>query len=138
MLSIDELRLSSVVDLKEANKEYHLPEAYTASDAKEILPPEVSKRFQFSYYLIDPNNHFFSKVVRIIVHVIKFITCSNSPKMYHATRSISNQKKKKSLQLSPEDIKLVRLISSKNVLMKKHIFFQSRSTITSQKKSTVS
>ncbi|XP_066926194.1 uncharacterized protein [Clytia hemisphaerica] len=38
-----------------------------------IVPDEVKERHQFSNYLIDPNRYRFSKVVRILSYIYKFI-----------------------------------------------------------------
>ena len=75
--SITELKLSDD-ELKEANKEFPLPQAFFTDVPTRIVPAEVSKRHQFSRYLIDPNKHAFREMVRIIAFVYKFITACRS------------------------------------------------------------
>ena len=65
-------------ELKEANKEFPLPQAFFTDVPTRIVPAEVSKRHQFSRYLIDPNKHAFREVVRIIAFVYKCITACRS------------------------------------------------------------
>ena len=57
-------------DINEANKE--VKDCYITDINKKSLE-EIGKRYQFSNYLVDPNSHAFSKVVRIMAIIQRFI-----------------------------------------------------------------
>ena len=73
MISIKELKLSSE-EMTEACKETALNQETFLSIKQRLVPTEVADRYAFSGYLIDPNSHSFSKVVRIMGHVLKFLS----------------------------------------------------------------
>ena len=72
MKSIKELKLSSE-ELTEVQKETALNQESFLTIKRRLVPSEVADRYAFSGYLIDPNSHSFSKVVRIMAYVFKFL-----------------------------------------------------------------
>ena len=70
ILSPDEIKLSDA-DIKHVNIE---TKAHVLRYQK--IPEEVRERYKFSNYLIDPNQHSFTKVVRILAFVQRF--CNNA------------------------------------------------------------
>ena len=79
MLSPDQIKLSDS-DIKEVNVE---SEAHISRCQK--VPDEVRERYLFSNYLIDPNQHSFTKVVRILAYVKRF--CKNLHKKIKIPRT---------------------------------------------------
>ena len=73
MESAQELRLSHN-QISEVEKERNVQIYHALQNQKTSIEP-VRQRYQFSQYLIDPNRHRFSMVVRIMSYVIRF--CSN-------------------------------------------------------------
>ena len=69
MSSPDRIKLSDAV-IKEVNIE-----SETHISRFQKVPDEVEKRYKFSSYVIDPNQHSFTKVVRILAYVQRF--CRN-------------------------------------------------------------
>ena len=39
-----------------------------------IIPNEASTRYQFSSYILDPDKYRFTKVIRVVAYIMKFIT----------------------------------------------------------------
>ena len=111
--SNDELKLSNV-ELKEAHKECLLPEVFSTICIKQIVPSEVSKRYQFSNYLVDPNKHVFSKVVRIIAYILRFITCCKSSKI-NLTKNSNNSN-------CPKELKVPKLSSDEIIKGEIYLF----------------
>ena len=68
--SIKNLKLDDS-QIKEANKETYPQQSTFVSETK--VPAEVKKHYTFLHYLIDPNVHNFTKVIRIMTYVMKFI-----------------------------------------------------------------
>ena len=68
--SIKNLKLDAS-QIKEANKETYPQQSTFVSETK--VPAEVKKHYTFLHYLIDPNVHNFTKVIRIMTYVMKFI-----------------------------------------------------------------
>ena len=58
---------------KEATFEGNQHQSFTKTSGHSSLPAEVSERYSFSNYLIDPNRFRFTKVVRILALVIKYL-----------------------------------------------------------------
>ena len=58
-----------------------------------IIPDEVSTRYKFSNYIIDPNKYRFTKVIRILAYIIKFISNIKKIKLNlsSSTSKTSNQ-----------------------------------------------
>lgn len=48
---------------------------YTKRDPKDKSADQILSRYVFSSYLVDPNRHSFSIVVRIMTIVYKFLNC---------------------------------------------------------------
>ena len=46
---------------------------YAKEKQNKNIPIEVTERYVYSNYLIDPNRHIFGTIVRIIAYVLKFI-----------------------------------------------------------------
>ena len=69
--TIENLKLDAS-QITEANKETY-PQESTFLSNQSPVPSEVKKRFDFLQYSIDPNKHSFSKVIRIMTMVMKFI-----------------------------------------------------------------
>ena len=72
---ISDLTLSKA-ELSKVNEETLPHQTHFLSipdQSSSIVPDEVKERYQFSNYLIDPNRYRFSKVVRILSYIYKFI-----------------------------------------------------------------
>ena len=52
----------------------------SVSNVKRNIPSEVTDRYLFSNYVIDPNKFRFLKVIRILAYVLRFIECIKSKK----------------------------------------------------------
>ena len=81
--------------LEQANREAKNPSIHTCNvyhnqRINEEFLKETQKRYQFSNYLIDPNRHQFSKVVRIVAIVQRFIEICRHSKKKTAIRANSN------------------------------------------------
>ena len=88
MKSVSEIILSST-DVENANKKVPILSEFTKVKKKNvkgisknpntttpvthIVRDEVQKRYEFSNYLVDPNKHCFSHVVRVVGYVHKFV-----------------------------------------------------------------
>ena len=107
MLSVNQLLMNSE-DLKEINteqiKEIQCLSHYAAKENL-LVSDEIMKRYQFSKYLIDPNKYRFTKVVRIIGMVMKFITNLKYATNARANSNLSTKKILDVLILSEGDIK---------------------------------
>ena len=93
MKTVRELSLSSdeVNQIKEeipSNKEFSTnQQAHSASiDHKGNIPEEVTSRYCLSNYILDPNKFHFSKVIRIVSLVIKFVNLLKNTKINKARR----------------------------------------------------
>ena len=89
MLSSDEIKLSDA-DIKHVNIE---SQVHVVKCQK--VPEEVRERYKFSNHVIDPNQHSFSRVVRILAFVRRF--CNN-------TRRNTKNPINKSMLLSDQEI----------------------------------
>ncbi|XP_066914399.1 uncharacterized protein [Clytia hemisphaerica] len=58
---------------KEATFESNQHHSFTKTSGHSSLPAEVSERYSFSKYLIDPNRFRFTKVIRILALVFKYL-----------------------------------------------------------------
>ncbi|XP_066928171.1 uncharacterized protein [Clytia hemisphaerica] len=67
---INSLKLDAS-QITEANKETYPQESTFLSN--QSVPSEVKKHFDFLQYIIDPNKHSYSKVIRLMTMVMKFI-----------------------------------------------------------------
>lgn len=103
-LESSDFPIKSVGELNLNNQEFDEVAKETQSDAdfrsynsivKFKVPDEVSKRYEFSSYLIDPNRYRYKKVVRILAFVSKFCTnliqrirnCRSNRSLYVAVKT---------------------------------------------------
>ena len=78
--SMTEIKLTSN-DVVEVRKESPSATGLTVHHSKVMLNrDEITQRYQYSKYLVDPNKHRFEMVVRIMSLVLKFIKCLKQPK----------------------------------------------------------
>ena len=74
---VSDLNLSQL-ELSKVNEET-FPHSITSDSlshhvqSQTNIPDDVRERYEFSKYLIDPNRHRFSKVIRILSYVMKFL-----------------------------------------------------------------
>ena len=71
-MTINNIKLNSS-QIKEAQHESKFD--FEAVFIKRYVPDEVKQRYAFSKYVLDPNKFKFSKVVRILAFIMKFIRC---------------------------------------------------------------
>ena len=83
--------LSEFSQVKKKNTKGISKKPNTTTPITHIVRDEVQKRYEFSNYLVDPNKHCFSRVVRLVAYVLKFI---------HATRESVNNKQSKEAKLN--------------------------------------
>ena len=96
MKTVRELSLSSdeVNQIKEeilSNKEFNDINTNQQAHSRSIhhkgnIPEEVTSRFRLSNYILNPNKFLFSKVIRIVALVFKFIYLLKSTKINEARR----------------------------------------------------
>jgi len=76
---------------------------------------EVIKRYKFSRYLLDPNQHSFTKVVRILAYVKRFCEClQRRINMKNGLIEFNEEIKNRSIELTKE-----KLSSAENYYFKK-------------------
>eukprot|EP00111_Clytia_hemisphaerica_P007088 TCONS_00020586-protein len=119
--SAQDLRLSAS-DTNEVEKERMVPIKYVSTYHTMNL---VQQRYKFSQYLIDPNRHRFSTVIRIFAYVRRYSkTLFNRSKDKSSSKS-SNQQ----LQNIKVDVSLVPMLTNKEIEEAEQYFFKKSSSV---------
>ncbi|XP_066935302.1 uncharacterized protein [Clytia hemisphaerica] len=118
--SAQDLRLSAS-DTNEVEKERMVPIKYVSTHHTMNL---VQQRYKFSQYLVDPNRHRFSTVIRIFAYVRRYSkTLFNRSKDKSSSKS-SNQQ----LQNIKVDVSLVPMLTNTEIEEAEQYFFKKSSS----------